>query len=210
MTKWSEIKQATLNKLFLDESEANEQGYLDRFQSFANECLNLIANGVKPKTKFYEITTTEAGSVVEMPDDFLSFADMITRVKRKKVKDEFSLGLEDPPENPENSEKIVETEVEVSYCGDNMIILPEIGSYRILYSAEWPSITNEDINSDLVLDIPSSILNCLPSYIASQCLGQDDIQRSTVLNNEFEVLLSRLDTNVMYAKKSYKSEGGWY
>lgn len=185
MTKWSEIKQATLNKLFLDESEANEQGYLDRFQSFANECLNLIANGVKPKIKFYEITTTEPGSVVEMPDDFLSFADMITYLNNVKTE-------------------------EVSYCGDNMIILPEIGSYRILYSAEWPSITNEDIDSDLVLDIPSSILNCLPSYIASQCLGQDDIQRSTVLNNEFEVLLSRLDTNVMYAKKSYKSEGGWY
>ena len=185
MTKWSEIKQTTLNKLFSSESEANEQGYLDKFQSFANEGLNLIANGVKPNVKFYEITTEAKGSIVKMPNDFLSFADMITYLNDAQTED-------------------------VSYCGDNMIVLPEIGTYKILYNAEWPAITVEDVDNDLVLDIPSSILVCLPSYIASQCLGQDDIQRSTVLNNEFEVLLSRLDANVMYAKKSYKSEGGWY
>ena len=185
MKKWSEIKQATLHKLFLDEAEAQQQGYLEKFQYLANECLNIIANGVKPRIAQFRPITEEENTMVEMPEDFLSFSDMINYVN----------GTEDPT---------------IVYVGDNNIVLPEKGSYVIFYNATWNEITKEDIKTDAPLEIDVSVLNCLPTYMASQLLSQDDVQRSTILKNEFELMLARLDTNIMYQEKHFKSIGGWY
>ena len=246
MRKWSEIKQATLNKLFLDEQEAQQQGYLDKFQYLANECLNIISNGVKPRIATFEATVMDLSSYtkrvvgenfvydsglglitydqngisaevvpddetiyyvsdgeqyiflddslvrvqpqkgfVVMPDDFLSFADMIGYLD----------GTPDPT---------------IVYLDDRRVILPEDGSYIIYYNATWEDITKDEITNDDVLQIDSSILNCLPTYMASQCLSQDDITRAAILKNEFELMLARLDTNIMYESNHYKSEGGWY
>lgn len=241
MKKWSEIKQATLDKLFLDEQEAQQQGYLAKFQYLANECLNIIANGVKPRISVFSptvvveklfvdelelrdsvlyyfingeehVASTDSkiaystdnttyvfknnkwivcddcyveNEMITMPEDFLSFADMIGYLNSKP----------DPT---------------VVYITDKQIMLPEPGDYKILYNALWHEIAQEDIVDDLILDIDSSVLNCLPTYIAAQCLGQDDIQRSAILKNEFELLLARLDTNIMYESNHFKSNGGWY
>lgn len=185
MKKWSEIKQATLYKLFLGEEEAQQQGYLEKFQYLANECLNLIANGVKPRITSYEIDVEKEDSVVIMPDDFLSFYDVVNYVNGEK--------------NPK-----------ITYLTDRTIKLKDKGNYTIFYNALWKDIDKNDIDKDNELDIDYSVLNCLPSYIASQVLAQDDIQRATILKNEFELLLSRLDTNVLYEQNHYVSEGGWY
>lgn len=185
MKKWSEIKQATLDKLFLDEQEAQQQGYLAKFQGFANECLNVISNGVKPRIATYEVTTTEENSIILMPEDFLSFADMIG----------YYNGIPDPT---------------VIYIDDKRILVHDIGNYVLFYNGLWQEITRDNIVNDDVLNIDYSVLNCLPTYIAAQCLGQDDVQRSSILKNEFELLLARLDTNIMYETNHYKSNGGWY
>lgn len=188
MRSWSEIKQATLNKLFLDEQEAQQQGYLAKFRFLANECLNFIANGVKPRIAVLEITTTEDNARITMPDDFLSFADIVN------YRDD-------------------ESDPDIVYLDYNSIMLPVTGNYKIFYNALWKYITEEDVNSknaNNIINIDQSILNCLPTYIASQCLSQDDVQRSTILKNEFELMLSRLDTNMLYQENSYKSTGGWY
>ena len=197
MKLWSEIKAATLNKLFLEESEAQEQGYLSKFQYLANECLNIIANGVKPRLATYTVTTTENMQSVTMPDDFLSFAD---------VKNYYY------EVNDENEVLNVIPDVDIIYVTDKEIILPMKGKYNIYYNALWNEITDDDVRNDKnnVLNIDASVLNCVPSYIASQLLSQDDPQRSTILKNEFELMLSRLDTNVMYQEKHFTSPGGWY
>jgi hypothetical protein len=198
MNTWGEIKQATLNKLFLEEEEAQQQGYLAKFQYLANEGLNMIANGVKPKiaTHTVKVVVREegkdkaddeyyVGDVIEMPEDFLSFADIIN----------YSGDEQDP---------------EIVFITDNTIALKKVGTYSNFYNAAYEDITDKHIIENEKINIPKSVLNCLPSYIASQVLSQDDIQRSTVLKNEFELLLARLDTNVMYEANHFKSSGGWY
>lgn len=196
MNKWSEIKQATLNKLFLTEEEARQQDYLAKFQYLANEALNVIANGVKPRIKMFSfemISENESKAdnkyylkdVVTMPDDFLSFADMINYHNNTPYDD-------------------------IVYLSDRDIAVGELGNYTIYYNATWDDITEEDIKEDNVLTTHVSVLNCLPSYIAAQVLSQDDVQRSAKLNNEFELMLSRLDTNIMYQNNHYRSSGGWY
>lgn len=196
MKKWSEIKQATLDKLFLTIDEADDQGYLSKFRYLANECLNIIANGVKPRIKAYKFEAIPAdrplavlqyyvGDDIRMPDDFLSFADM--NIYR----------------NNEPYDDIV-------YLSDRDIVVGELGEYVIYYNAVWDNITEEDVQTDNNLKIDISVLNCLPTYIASQCLAQDDVQRSAMLKNEFELMLSRLDTNIMYQNNHFRSSGGWY
>lgn len=190
MKKWSEIKQATLDKLFLDESEAEQQGYKAKFQYLANECLDFISNGVKPKIASFVETTTDKDAVVELPDDFLSFADLTNYLK---IDDHCLV------ENPD-----------IVYLTNNQIKLPCVGTYTIYYNARWSDITTNDIKTDATLEVPASVLNCLPSYMASQLLSQDDMQRSAILKNEFELMLSRLDTDMMIQEKHFKSIGGWY
>ena len=57
MKKWSEIEKSILGKLFMDEREAKNQGYYDKFLILANECLNEIANGVMPKVNEFKPIT---------------------------------------------------------------------------------------------------------------------------------------------------------
>lgn len=179
MKKWSEIKQATLDKLFLEEAEAQQQGYLAKFQYLANECLTMIANGIKPRVAVYETSLDNDYDVINMPDDFLSF---------------YVNGAPNP---------------ELSYITDKTVT-GKAGDYKIYYNALWKEITKDDIINDTTLPIDVSVLNCLPTYMASQLLSQDDIQRSAILKNEFELLLARLDTEIMYESNHFKSEGGWY
>ena len=199
MKTWGEIKDATLNKLFLEEPEAMQQLYVQKFQTLANECLNIIANGVKPNVGVFDVKVVakEDGKekpegafynteLIPMPEDFLSFGDMIN----------YKDGDPDPV---------------IVYVNDTAIHLPEPGEYSIFYNALYEDITEEHtVKPYPTINIPKSVLACLPSYIASQVLSQDDIQRSTVLKNEFELMLSRLDTNVSYESNHFKSSGGWY
>lgn len=188
MKKWSDIRQGIINKLFMDEAEVNSENdnYASKFAYFANECLNQIANGVKPRIAMFEVNTTKENEEVTMPDDFLSFADMVN------YKDNEA----DPP---------------IIYFGAKLI-LPAVGAYKIFYNALWEPITEDYMNDKEQPDLPidQSVLNCIPSYVAAQILAEDDVQRSTILKNEYELMLSRLDTNIMYQENHFKSIGGWY
>jgi hypothetical protein len=119
-----------------------------------------------------------------MPEDFLSFADMVN----------YWNGIPDPT---------------IIYFGGKLI-LPKAGTYKIFYNALWANIDEESMSSDEELPIDQSVLNCIPPYVAAQIMSEDDVQKSTMLNNEYELMLSRLDTNIMYQSNSFKSTGGWY
>lgn len=189
MKKWSEIRQAIINKAFMDETEVNSENekYADKFAYFANECLVNIANGIKPRIAVFDVETTTENEEQMMPEDFLSFADMVNYVN----------GEPDPT---------------IVYLGDKNVILPKIGRYKIFYNALWEPITEDYMNDQEQLDLPidQSVLNCIPSYVAAQIMAEDDVQRSTILKNEYELMLSRLDTNIMYQENHFKSSGGWY
>ena len=178
MRKWSELKQAILDKLFLNEQEAINQGYLSKFQYLTNECLNIIANGVKPYVTSVEVTGN-ANTIIRMPDNFLSFSEFTYYD-------------------------------DISFISDDEIRIDRDGTHHITYNATYEQITKEIIDNDSVLNIPQSVLITIPTYVASQLLSQDDIQRSTILRNEFELMLSRLDTTIIYEEQHYHSIGEWY
>lgn len=145
-----------------------------------------------------------SGDLVTMPDDFISFIGL------NVLCNTFPCHT-------------------FSYYGYNSIIVREPGVYVVAYNANYPFIVeatideyetlfNEDkhhtrayfVTGNEDLGIPRAVLNCLPSYIASKCLQEDDIQRSSILSNDFELQLSRLDSTELYDVEHFESEGGWY
>jgi len=183
MKKWGDITQATLNKLFMTSDEASRQNYNDKMRYIANECLNLIANDVKPNVKSLDIEVSEP-VIVTMDDDFLSFSDLPVYLDGEKTG-------------------------EYKYYGYGKIKIYAEGTYTLYYNALWDNITEDDINNNNDLNIDTSVLMCLPSYIASQLLSQDDLQRSAILRNEFEMMLERLDLNETTDYRSFIDDGGW-
>lgn len=185
MKKWSDIVQLTLDKLNMSSEEANRQGYNDKMRSFANECLNLIANDVKPKLVKLDLEISSPSSVVTLGDDFLSFSNLSSYKDGEKTGENFIFGY-------------------------NRLFFKEPGNYIIYYNAIWDNITSEDIKTNSVLEIEPSVLNCLPSYIASQLLSEDNMTRSAILRNEFESMVERLDLSEIRDHEVFTSEGGWY
>ena len=250
MKKWSEIRQGIINKLFMDEQEVNSENenYASKFAFFANECLNQIANGVKPKIATFRPVLYEKsmygvnfrlengkfskesafGDTYEMqPDNHTIYIDVMTD-KRYIVSDNELIDVTDKdyyavntkikmPEDFLSFADMVnyvngEPDPNIIYLDDKTIALGVPGIYKIFYNALWEPITEDYMNDQEQPDLPidQSVLNCIPSYVAAQILAEDDVQRSTILKNEYELMLSRLDTNIMYQENHFKSTGGWY
>lgn len=250
MKKWSEIRQGIINKLFMDEDEVNSENenYAAKFAYFANECLDNIANGVKPKIATFKPVLYEKSIVgvnFELKDGIFStenaFGDkrtlepdlhtlyidlgtdkkyIIHKGELKDVTDEHYYVVNTRIRMPEDflsfSDLVNyhdgEQDPTIVYIDDKTISLNESGIYHIYYNALWEHITEDYMDDQEQPDLPidQSVLSCIPTYVAAQILAEDDVQRSTILKNEYELMLSRLDTNVMYESNHYKSTGGWY
>lgn len=191
MYTWGYIKDATLAKLDLDENEATVQNLLSRFPFYANEVMTQVCSTVKPKHTFakFIITADDVNTIQKMPDDFVSFGDDICM----KVVNRTLLELHDN---------------DYFYHGYNEVLFFEPGEYYISYNARWLDF-GKNMDDDFVLDIPRDILDCIPSYIASQCYKIDDLTQSQIYRNEYEMLFARIDDTNYKMTKTLVIDGGW-
>lgn len=191
MYTWGYIKDATLAKLDLDENEATVQNLLSRFPFYANEVMTQVCSTVKPKHTFakFIITADDVNTIQKMPDDFVSFGDDICM----RVVNRTLLELHDN---------------DYFYYGYNEVLFFEPGEYYISYNARWLDF-GKNIDDDFVLDIPRDILDCIPSYIASQCYKIDDLTQSQIYRNEYEMLFARIDDTNYKMTKTLVIDGGW-
>lgn len=194
---WGYIRNATLAKLDLSAEEADAMNMSDRFVYYANEAIVQISSAVKPKHTFFEFEATEDNidSLITMPEDFIAFGDDVNyliyndKLIDKKVRREAN----------DNDD--------FEYVGSNQIMFHTIGKYLISYDAIWTFFSNP-ADKD-ILEMPADVISCLPSYIASQCMKIDDETMSTILKNEYEVFVARInDTNYKSTKK-FRIEGDW-
>lgn len=235
MYTWSYIKSVTLAKLDLDETEAMEQDLFNKFPYYANEAMTQICSTVKPKHTFVKfkvadkLTTWKAltlkynvyldysspiikpkqlstneelfwnefesynyvGESVTMPDDFIAFDDDVNIVERDYCMYECH-------------------DDDFSCKGYNQLMFFKTGNYTISYKARWyffKTFTKETENS--VITAPADVLDCIPSYIASQCYRIDDDTKSQILRNEYEIFLSRLDDTNYKQTKTFTIGGDW-
>lgn len=195
MYTWGYLKDVTLAKLDLTENEATVQNLLSRFPFYANEVITQVCSAIKPKYTFakFEVDFDKVGVAQTMPDDFISFGDDVC----------YEL-----VNNGKFLEKHQIFDVDFEYYGYNQVIFKHPGNFYISYNARWYTFTKA-IDDNEKIDIPNDILDCIPSYIVSQCYKIDDEYKAQVFRNEYELMLSRIDATNYKNTKSILIEGDW-
>lgn len=192
MYSWGYLKNAALAKLDLDQTEANELKLINRFVYYANEVITQICSAIKPKRKFYEITIDDSnvGKIITIDDgEFISFSDDLSTLYVDGVLSSC-------------------TDVDLLYKGYNQFVCYTKGKYHIAYNARWITFTGAT-DDNTVLQIPADVLDCIPSYIASQCYKIDDDYKSSVYRNEYEMFLARIDNTDFKTNSTFTIGGDW-
>lgn len=196
MYTWGYIKECALAKLDMDEDEALDAKLLRKFPYYANEVITQISSSIKPKQTFAEFTITsdEVGRIQKMPKDFISFgADRNTITYYDGYYNSILRETNDD---------------DYAYNGYNELIFWKQGVYRISYNARWFSFYPNMENST-VIDVPVDIAECIPSYIAHQCYKTVDEYKASVLRNEYEMFLARIDDTRYYNTSTLHIKGDW-
>lgn len=196
MYTWGYLKDVSLAKLDLDEFEASEQNLLGRFPFYANEVITQVCSTVKPKHTYatFIVTKDDLFKLKDMPSDFIAFdADVNTIEEVDEWNDRWFRQC---------------TDEDFSYKGYNKLMFYKEGIYTVSYKARWFTF-DKDLDNDFVLDIPTDILDCIPSYIAHQCYKIDDEVKSAIFRNEYEVFLARIDDTNYRENKTFTIGGDW-
>lgn len=212
MYTWSYIKEAALGKLAMTADEASEQDLLNLFPIYANEVITQVCSSIKPKYSYaeFEITNDMVGEIQKMPEDFVSFGDDVCYEKRPdKFWDFFH--ADDERKRTLNIEL---HDDDFSYHGYNEVVFNHAGHFFISYNARWYTFNAESEDSNItddqeVIPVPADILDCIPSYIASQCYKIDDEYKASVFRNEYEMLLARIDNTNFKKTKTFVIGGDW-
>lgn len=197
MYSWGYIKDVTLMKLDLDENEGNALSLMNRFKHYANEAITIICSTVKPKRLYATITVNSEmiGKPVKIDDiNFISFGDDVNRITTNEWGTMITTEAHDD---------------DFIYCGYNEIIPLREGIFNISYNARWITFNFDAQDDDTPLEVPVDILECLPSYIASQCMKVDDDYKASMLRNEFEMFVARIDDTNFKSNKTFSIGGDW-
>lgn len=134
----------------------------------------------------------------DMPEDFISFGDDICYQLVEKC-------------DWQGNVEVVKQELHDSDCeyvAYNQVCFNRPGNYFISYNARWYTFS-KNISDNVVLNVPTDILECIPSYVASQCYKIDDEYKASVFRNEYEIMLSRIDNSNFRNTKTIEIEGDW-
>lgn len=228
MYTYGYIKNAILTKLNLTEKEALEQNLLDTFIYNINECLSQIASTIKPKfatkqvivykdkipvepellpdkmdpvevrlkkeeaLKEYYEDKAVVGTPYTMPEDFIAFSGV------PRVQEEIC-GCLKPSE---------ELHGQAIHLDRKQVVFLKPGIYQITYDGWWP-VFNDKLQDADEIDIPTDIVICIPSYVASQVWKIDDERKANIFRNEFEILFSRINNSDYRGVTTFGVEGGW-
>lgn len=196
MYTWGYIKNASLAKLDLEQDEANEMKLINRFVYYANEVITQVCSAIKPKRKYFEITITEenVGKIQTLDDaEFISFSDDLSTIETVEYGDRILCSC---------------TDKDLLYKGHNQFVCFTKGTYCIAYNARWYTFGNS-VNDTEILPVPTDVLDCIPSYIASQCYKIDDEYKSSVYRNEYEMFLARIDNTDFKNSGTFDIGGDW-
>ena len=160
---------------------------------------------MEDNTSFYfSVILTEGGTTLlsKGTSDFVAFSNSPS-YEKIIYKDYF--GKEET--------KLVELHNDILlYHGYNNVMFLKPGNYIISYKARWFTFTTELTNDDKrgePLDAPDDVLDCIPSYIASQCYKVDDEYKAQVYRNEYEMFLARVDDTDFDGTTTFEIGGDW-
>ena len=140
------------------------------------------------------------GDEVTMPDEFTAFDDDIVLFKQAPIwfagQVMTTFGVKEAQDE------------DLLYRGHNKVIPLKAGEFDIPYKARW-IFFKKDFDNHFKLGAPADVLDCLPSYIVSQCLKIDDEQKAAIYRNEYELFLGRIDDTHFKRQRTLEVAGGW-
>ena len=237
MYTWGYIKEATLAKMDMSVSQAVDMGLMNKMPFYANEAVTQITAAIKAKRAFAEFEVMERDETLELIKRFYNLDDIsflfnqpcdksLLTTNEQKALDNYNRlkYVGDIVKFPEdffawsddvslmydfNERTWVDTNDDFfETYGGNAVMFKRCGKFRIAYKAKWFKILPSTDDS-FVLDAPDDILECLPSYIASQLYKIDDEVKSGILRNEFEMMVARIDENDYQTNRTMMDRRGW-
>lgn len=137
---------------------------------------------------------------ITLPSDFISFSGDDIRYRKQLSFSSYATVYD--------SDDVIDYDEEhLEIYGYNQVICKAVGYYVISYNARWFLFT-KDLQNDVSIPAPIDVCECLPSYIASQCLKIDDELKAAIYRNEYEMFLARID-NSSAKGGGIKIGGGW-
>lgn len=137
---------------------------------------------------------TPLGSLAKMPDDFISFGD---EVNKKTIINSY-----------DEREMVTATSEDYMTRGSNCVMFMHSGIFFISYNATWFTF-DSNTDYDDKIDAPADVIECLPSYIASQLFKIDDETKSQIYRNEYEQFLARIDDDHYIDNGTIEVTGDW-
>lgn len=235
MYTWGYIKEATLAKMDLTVQQAIDMGLVNKMPFYANEAITQITAAVKPKRQYCEYHVRDKGAILDMIEHKYHFTDVSFLFDPPCDRSTLSADQIEALELYQSYEYIGEPtgfpddffawsdDIVYKYCcdkwisasdydyttyGGNKVVFKHFGDYRFPYLAKWFKIY-PDTQDNYKLDAPDDVLECLPSYIASQLYKIDDETKSAILRNEYEMMVARIDENSYSTNKTIDVGGDW-
>lgn len=191
------------------------------------------------KTAEYHIHKNDIGKNFKLPEDFLNYSDYgntrwsLATEEDYEIVDDFPLA---PAANVlyvrlsdclgqkyDTLGTVVETRedvtifrddiCEVGYTSDMEVTFDAPGTYQIYYEGLYPEIeksNNTVAEADQDINVPKSVLNLVPYYVAGELLYDEDPTRAIQLKNSFEVMAQRLAENSYIKHTKPANHAGWY
>lgn len=215
MYTWGYIEDVTLAKLDMDPNDPLYTKLAASFKYYANEVMTQVCSTIKPKPEHATIVVDSTNilqpiSVSEhLENEFVSFGDDINTVTYEGYSDEWNEGI--VTVSSKNNKHYVTREAydsDFKHIGYDKIMCYREGTFEISCNTRWIDFTSVT-DKRLPLNIPTDILDCIPSYIASQCFKIDDEYKSSVFRNEYEMMLARIDNTNRNTTKTFTIGGGW-
>lgn len=94
------------------------------------------------------------------------------------------------------------------YYGSKSFVPYANGEYSMSYNARWFNF-EETIDDYTEVDVPDDILDCIPSYIASQCYKVDDEIKAQTYRNEYELMLARINDTHYFTLQDMHIKDNW-
>lgn len=167
-----------------------------------------FASEAQTKNYYHEKSIYEVHETISMSDTFINFANKqaykLTEMKPSDAQileaEAFGTkGLKLPL-----IKSVVKVDDDLSYISRYKIKFYKPGRYMIPAKFMWYRF-DSGIGDEELIDMPSDILMTIPLYIASVCLQIDNIQKSQILRQEFELALGRCTSGDFMTLNKFES-----
>ena len=217
---WGEVKLVALQTMFsndgevLVEDDVNRE-YLNAMPGKANEAMQQISAVGRPILKEWHVKIAE-GADEAVTEDMLTLPAAENRYKirvsfyvpRFRCIDRGQVMLDDGD--------IYDVAEDWSLEGDDVLVIPGNveGEYTVWYRAYPQTITAQTPDEETI-DMPPDAAALIPLYIAAELYKEDELAMATVLRNEYEDGLQKLQAAWQAGTMSMRAEGvrnttGWW